>query len=708
VEDFSMAVITGTNGNDDLTGGPDGDTILALDGDDILRSGSNLPGEFHGGKGNDTYYISRGDTVVEDAGEGIDTVYYNSSIREYVLPANVENLVIQTSSVRAWGNALDNNITGSIGNDQISAGAGNNHIDGAGGLDTIIYDMGAGSVNVNLATGVVSSNGFGGVDTLANIENVTGSTAADVIVGDANANVLSGGGGIDHLEGGDGNDFLVANGAMYGGAGTDSLRGGGGNDYLDGGAGDDTMYGQTGNDTYVVDSANDVVIESPGDGTADTVILNLAGVYDISKDPDHSDIENITANFDGTTVIANDKNNVLTGAAGSQTFRGLGGNNTIDGGAGVDTADYSTGTLTLSIDLNQGSASHNGFGGVDTVSNIENVTGTNFNDTIVGNASDNRLDGGSGADVLAGLDGNDVLIGSFGGVNNTYNEMLGGKGDDTYYQSAAGDTLYEAANEGVDTVHTTLAVLTLRDNFENLIYDGSSAFSGGGNALANVIHGGTAADELSGFGGDDTLYGGTGAANTLMGGQGNDVYYVDASGDSVLEQAGEGADLVFTALSQYIMPDNVETLVYTGSGAFLGIGSNTNNSIVGGVGADDLSGLGGDDFLVGNSGADQLQGGSGSDAFGYLGGETGLDRILDFQSGTDKILLSSAFYHPTGTVDFVSGAGASAQTSNSTFLYDPSTGIVSFDADGNGAGAAVQLAQLNAGQIVAASDFGFF
>ena len=163
--------------------------------------------------------------------------------------------------------------------------------------------------------------------------------------------------------------------------------------------------------------------------------------------------------------------------------------------------------------------------------------------------------------------------------------------------------------------------------------------------------------------------------------------------------------MVVTALSQFIMADNVEALVFIGSGAF-GLGNAGNNSIVGSDGADTLYAGAGDDRVIGRSGADELQGGAGADQFGYIGGETGLDRILDFQSGADKILLFGDYYDPTATVDFVNGT--SATSANSTFLYNSGTGIVSFDADGTGAGAAVQIAQLNPGTIVAAGDFGFF
>lgn len=692
-----MPVITGTNGNDDLTGGPGGDTILALDGNDILRSGTGLPGEFHGGRGDDTYFLTRGDTVVEQANEGTDTV--NTNAAEYVLPANVENLTFTGSGAfRGHGNGLNNKLTGGAGDDRLSGGAGNNQFDGGAGSDWVLYDgAGISSVIVNLASGQ-GTNGLGGADTYVRIENVLGSTASDIIRGDGNPNILLGKGGFDQLDGGGGNDTIVGSGSLLGGTGNDTLTAGSGNDVLDGGTGIDTMSGGLGNDTFFVDSLLDAMTD---DGGTDTIILNLGGTYTMPS----GSIENLIANFGSTLVIANSLNNQLSGGAGGQVFRGLGGNNRIDGGADVDAVDYSTAGQAVSVFLNHGTASNNGFGGADTLSNIEGVIGSDFNDTIFGDGGSNRLQGGNGADILVGLGGDDILDGGAGGPGNSFNEMIGGEGDDQYIQSAAGDTLYEAAGEGTDTVFTTLASLSLRDNFENLTYGGSASFAGAGNDLANVIRGKLAADQLSGLGGDDILYGDAGAANTLIGGAGNDVYVSEASGDSIVEAAGGGADMVITALSQFVLADNVEALVFTGNGA-LGLGNAANNSMVGSDGADRLYAGAGDDRVIGRSGADELQGGAGADQFGYLGGETGLDRILDFQSGADQILLSSAFYKPTGTVAFVNGS--SATSANSTFLYDAATGIVSFDADGNGAGAAVQIAQLNPGTIVAAGDFGFF
>jgi Ca2+-binding RTX toxin-like protein len=165
---------------------------------------------------------------------------------------------------------------------------------------------------------------------------------------------------------------------------------------------------------------------------------------------------------------------------------------------------------------------------------------------------------------------------------------------------------------------------------------------------------------------------------------------------------------VRAAVSSFTLGVNVENLIYTGTGAFIGVGNALGNAMAGGAGADSLNGLDGDDFITGGSGADLLQGGAGADQFRYIGGETGYDRIIDFTSGQDKIALSGTGFVHTAVIDFISTGAPAPTSTNSTFLYDVNSGIVSYDADGTGAGAAVQLAQLNAGQTLAAGDFVFF
>ncbi len=139
--------------------------------------------------------------------------------------------------------------------------------------------------------------------------------------------------------------------------------------------------------------------------------------------------------------------------------------------------------------------------------------------------------------------------------------------------------------------------------------DGLNLLGGNGNEL---IEGEDGFDWLAGGAGKDTLNGGAGR-DTLLGGQGDDSYVVDRSDDVVTEQPGEGKDIVRSS-ADYTAPDNVETLVLTGTAnlrataqATVGttlIGNEGNNLLTGGTGGDTLSGNGGADTLIGGSGSD--------------------------------------------------------------------------------------------------------
>jgi serralysin len=419
------------------------------------------------------------------------------------------------------------------------------------------------------------------------------------------------------------------------------------------------------------------------------------------------------------TLLGGILNDVLYGGSGNDTLIGGDGNDALAGGAGVNTLQGGLGNDTYEIE-NAGDSivefagegldeERTALGVLTLATNVENLTYTGAGSFLgLGNSGDNVITGGTGRDDLYGRDGNDTLVDGGGGAGNE-DTLIGGLGNDIYVVGVRGSSTIELAGEGTDEVRTTFSIIALQANLENLTFTDNAVHAAGvGNILDNVITGGTRTDDLFGREGNDTLIGGSGAANTLLGQQGDDTYIVADAGDSVIELAGEGIDTVQTALSIYTLRDNVENLTYTGSGDFTGIGASDANRITGGSGADFLSGLDGNDILIGGSDADLLIGGNGTDQFRYTGGETGFDRITDFSSGNDKIALSSTGFVHTATVDFVSSGAPVAMTANSTFLYDVNSGIVSYDADGTGAGAAVQIAQLNAGLTLAAADFIFF
>ena len=162
----------------------------------------------------------------------------------------------------------------------------------------------------------------------------------------------------------------------------------------------------------------------------------------------------------------------------------------------------------------------------------------------------------------------------------------------------------------------------------------------GGNGI-DVLNGGLGDDVLNGGGGNDTLNGGAGndslnggtGADVMVGGLGNDTYIVDNNGDVVTEGLNGGMDVVQTTLNNYTLGNNVETLVFTGTGAFTGKGNAIANTITGGSGNDFLYGLGGDDTLNGGAGNDFLDGGDGAD---NLQGGTGNDNMIG-GAGNDRL-----------------------------------------------------------------------
>jgi microcystin-dependent protein/Ca2+-binding RTX toxin-like protein len=320
------------------------------------------------------------------------------------------------------------------------------------------------------------------------------------------------------------------------------------------------------------------------------------------------------------SLSGNGGDDTLTGLGGDDVLIGGSGNNLLRGDGGSDTADFRDATSGVTASLLTGSASANGFGGVDTFVSIENLGGSAQGDTLTGDGNANIIYGRGGNDLLSGGAGNDYIDGGTGA-----DAMDGGDGDDIFIVDDIGDTVTEAANQGIDLIRSTAAAFTLSANVENLIYLGSGAFTGTGNALNNVLTGGSGNDVLNGGAGNDTMSGGTG----------NDVYVVDSSGDVVSEAGGNGIDRVEASISSYTLPTGVENLEYTGGGAFNGTGNILANSIVGGAGTDTLSGLDGDDTLGGEAGSDTLDGGNGNDR---LIGGTGAD-TLNGGAGDDILVV---------------------------------------------------------------------
>jgi lysophospholipase L1-like esterase len=277
----------------------------------------------------------------------------------------------------------------------------------------------------------------------------------------------------------------------------------------------------------------------------------------------------------------------------------------------------------------------------DSFTGIENLSGSAFNDRLVGDDGANVLSGLGGADELSGGAGDDRLDGGAGA-----DLLTGGSGDDVYVVDNAGDRVVEAASGGSDTVRTSVGyTLAAGSHVELLAFTGTSGVTLNGNALANRIEGGAGADKLTGGGGVDTL----------VGKGGSDSYYVDGD-DLIVEFSGGGTDTAF-ASADYVLPDNVETLTLTGTAALDGTGNGLVNTLNGNEAANLLRGLGGNDKVYGKGGDDRLEGGDGAD---LLRGGAGTDTLLG-GTGNDRFDWDSVLEAGTGSgrdtvLDFVRGS----------------------------------------------------
>ena len=157
-------------------------------------------------------------------------------------------------------------------------------------------------------------------------------------------------------------------------------------DVIDGRAGNDTRAGGLGNDTYFVDSTGDKVIENPGQGVD---AIRASVTYSLQANVKNLTLTGISAINGSGNALANS----LVGNSANNTLAGLGGADALDGGDGIDTASYAASFAGVNISLQGGTATGGDAEG-DTFVRIENLTGSQFGDTLEGNSGNNLLLGG--------------------------------------------------------------------------------------------------------------------------------------------------------------------------------------------------------------------------------------------------------------------------------------------------------------------------
>ncbi len=471
------------------------ESILAGDGGDVIIMAStnfSYGNVFiDGGAGADIIWSNAGNDTINGRGgdDQIDGGPGNDTIR-----GGDDNDTLR-------GGDGDDTVQGDNGNDTLSGGAGNDTLDGGDGVDTADYSVSSAGVTVDLGAGL-ASDGLGGTDTLISIENVVGSDFADTLAGDAADNLLSGG------------------------FGDDTLEGGAGNDTLDGGDGSDTASYADAISGVSVDLNSGVVEDTLG-GT-DTLIS----------------VENVVGSDFADTLTGDAADNLLSGGFGDDTLSGGAGNDTLDGGDGVDTADYSVSSAGVTVDLGTGLAS-DGLGGTDTLISIENVVGSDFADTLTGDAADNLLSGGLGDDTLEGGAGNDTLDGGDGSNTISYADASGG---------VHVDLNTGTADDGMGGTDALSGLENARGSeFDDTLIGDAADNTLSGLGGSDTLYGNEGADTLSGNGGHDTLYGGAGN-DTLSGGDGNDIIFGGTGGDdssfveTVIQEHNFNSDVILPQL----------------------------------------------------------------------------------------------------------------------------------------------------------------
>lgn len=618
---------TGTSSNDKFTAGGGNDVINAGAGDDQVSGDGPLAGQWtyavytrdFGGT-NQTGTIStgtlRGTGYVDDfnvlalrntlAGTAQGTnqddfgVIYQSTLNisatgSYTFGATSDDgsrIIIRDSS---------GNIVFNLDNDrEQGATTANGSVTLQGGQTYTIELYYWENLGETAFNATIAGPGFGTSDLATSGLVGTPPTAAgqvdgsDTLYGQEGRDTLSGGGGDDSVYGGTEADSLLGEGGndrLFGDAGNDTLSGGVGNDTLFGGSEDDSLLGGDGNDLLYGDAGNDTILGEAGDDT-------------------------------------------LVGGAGADL---------LNGGTGRDTADFSGSTQGVNVNLLTGQ----GYGGDaqgDTLTGVDNLVGSNFDDTLTGHNWQGDLYGGGGNDLLQGGtgngdrlyggDGNDRLYGDAGA-----DHLYGGTGADTLYGGTDADTLFGGSDsdrvsgdDGNDVVYGEAGLDTLTGGIgDDTLYGGVEADSLSGDDGNDRIHGEDGLDTLLGGTGNDTLFGG-GDADSLNGGTGDDLLYGDAGLDRI--GTGGGEDTVYGGGdADSILGEEGNDRLYGDAGMDTLVGGLGNDALFGGTEADSLTGDAGNDLLDGGSNTDTIMAGDGNDTV-YAGAE---DDTVYGGSGTDSI-----------------------------------------------------------------------
>jgi Ca2+-binding RTX toxin-like protein len=493
---------------------------------------------------------------------------------------------------------------------------------------------------------------------------------------------------------------------------------------LDGTDRDPTIYGTTGVDTVVAQGAGDYF----GGASGDVYNVSFTGsgterIGVVETASSGTDRVNLPSEFTPSAVSferlwGSDSLSLVVGSPGSE-HRVYLEDQLAGGGSGVEEIAFSGGTVWTKADLLAAYFNHAQTSGSDE------IYGTGTADTIPNGAGDDKFVGGEGDDTYtwASGDGWDQIFEFDDGGTNDQLVFASGLNRADLHVSYSGG----AAHLSFDGINGEVALNQEFDGgsagVEQIKFADGTVWSKGDLLDFYLAHAGTAGDDyivglasndsLSGLGGNDVLDGGAGA-DTMDGGAGDDTFYVDSTGDQVIEASGEGIDTVNSMLGDYTLPDNVENLnLQTYAGDQNGQGNALANVIYGTEGHNSIAGGAGDDTIYGGGGSDTLSGGDGADQFIYFAaGDAPVgppsEIIVDFTPGTDTIDLSQIDTDSTADGDqgfaFI-GTGAFTNVAGQLRVDASTAGVRMVLGDVDGDGVADFRIQLGGSVTLSASDF---
>lgn len=536
------SIINSGDGNDEIHGGRNIDTITAGNGDNQIYAYEGDDAVVTG-NGNNTISLGSGNNT-STSGSGNDTVTADDG-NNTIDAGDGTNFITVGDG--------DNSLTTCINGDTIVAGDGAN---------TIVAGDGVNSVTVGNGVNAVTTGA--GADTI-----VTGSGAATINAGDGNNNITTGGGAVNIVTG----------------VGLDTINVNGGGGAISAGDGANIIHVTTGNYTITAGIGNDTV--TAGDGN------NIIDVGDGTN--------SVTAGNGNNTIRSGSGNDTLIAGNGNNIFQGGLGTNAITGGTGSNTVDYSViGTTAVSVNLTTGIVT--GVGLNDTLTSIQNVTGTSQADTLLGSAGNNIIRGGDGNDIITGNGGNDTLYGDEGD-----DTITGGTGNDTIYGGNGNNTIY-TGTAGTDAVYGGTGNNTFISQHAGVVYDGTNGGLIGATQVNTIDYSadtaGMTINLLTGYGfgglanGDiyrATPVSGVNSINSIIAGSGNDTITDSAGNDYINGGGGTNVFYVNNGIDTFVGGAAQDQFIGNGTGTKTYIGNAGNNyydmgtpaeAVVSGVGWD--------------------------------------------------------------------------------------------------------------------------